>query len=167
VLYLGYSFVPTAYAREREDEFWQWMRDRERWFYTGLAMVCGWTWTIEVAGENAGAIHHQVAFTGDTELTCYRRVLYQRAVDDPAWEARRTEQDRWYAITARTVQRTLPSMMGPPTPETTMQRRELRHPELRPVAAPVHEADGRSVARLRRMPLLSARRTRALTELPR
>jgi hypothetical protein len=161
VLYLGYTFVRTPYAREHEAEFWQWMRERELWFYAGLTMVRGWTWTIELIGDQADAIHHLVQFDGDPGLAAYRRVLHARAADDPAWEARRAEQDRWYTITARTVQRTLPAMMGPPSPETAMQL-----PELRPPAVPVAGSGRWPLPRLCRIPLMSARRTEALTGRP-
>lgn len=161
-MYLGYTFVRTPYAREHEEEFWQWMRERELWFYGGLTMVRGWTWTIELISDQEDAIHYLFRFDGDPDLAAYRRVLHAHAVDDPAWEARRVEQDRWYIITARTVQRTLPAMMGPPSPEIAMQ-----FPELRPTPVPAPGAGLRSLARLRRMPLMSARRTESLTGRPR
>jgi hypothetical protein len=112
VLYLGYIFAPTPYARAREAEFWEWMRLRQPWFYDGLGMVRETTWHREVTGPHAGSIHHLVGFDDDAGLARYRRALRDRAESDPAWEARRVEQDRWYVITARTVRRSLPVPMG-------------------------------------------------------
>jgi hypothetical protein len=116
MLYLGYTFTPTPHARAHEAEFWDWMQQREPWFYSGLAMVRGTSWTMEISGPQAGSIHHLVAFDDDTALARYRRALHDRAAD-PAWEARRVEQDQWYTITARTVHRSLPVAMGLPAGE--------------------------------------------------
>ncbi|RNF81154.1 hypothetical protein EEJ42_47075 [Streptomyces botrytidirepellens] len=99
MLYLVYTFEATEYARRRLPEFWEWMRDRNEWFYAGLGMVQGTGWRIETSSSLL-LIHHEVAFADDSGLAEYRAALAARG-RDPAWEQRRLEQDRWYRIVRR------------------------------------------------------------------
>lgn len=108
---LHYIFVPTAYAQDHQHSFWDWMTDREVWFYSGLTMVARTDWWIEAHGPHPGSIHHLVEFSDDGALAAYRRALATRA-DDPAWERKRREQDRWYRIDTRLVLGALPVRMG-------------------------------------------------------
>jgi len=111
MLYLGYTFEPTDYALGRLDEFWNWMMKREPWFYRGLNMVRGTSWRVE-RNESSIRIHHLVEFDNAASLTEYRRALAVKGIEDPAWEARRVEQDTWYTIVARTAYASPPVRMG-------------------------------------------------------
>jgi len=108
MLFLTYTFEPTSYARDRPEEMWEWMQQRERWFYEGLVMVRGVTWSVETAPLR---IHHFVEFDDEAALAAYRRALADKG-RDRAWEARRVEQDTWYTITGKTIQYSPPVGMG-------------------------------------------------------
>ncbi|MFC8670189.1 hypothetical protein [Streptomyces sp. NPDC057199] len=109
MLCLTYTFEPTSYARERPEEMWEWMQQRELWFYEGLAMVRGVTWSVETAPILR--IHHFVEFDDEAALAAYRRALADKGCDR-AWEARRVEQDTWYTITGKSIQYPPPVGIG-------------------------------------------------------
>lgn len=114
MLYLGYTFRATDHAQRHLTELWQWMQIREPWFYHGLQMVRSSSWRTEHVAEADGTrllIHHQVELDDESALVAYRRAIATKS-QDPAWEARRVEQDLWYSIVARTIQSGPPVRMG-------------------------------------------------------
>ncbi|MFJ8158375.1 hypothetical protein [Streptomyces sp. NPDC094468] len=110
LLFLAYTFQTTPHANAHPGDFWAWMADRNDWFYEGLTMVLDTRWRIEHQG-NGQLIHHEVLFADESGLASYREALRIRSRDE-AWEQRRTSQDRWYRIVARSVQ------TSPPVPMT-------------------------------------------------
>ncbi|MEU5193710.1 hypothetical protein AB0G86_06550 [Streptomyces scabiei] len=108
-LYLAYSFDTTKHARSHLADFWSWMADRNRWFYSGLDMVLATNWRIETQPGSL-LIHHEVAFADERGLAAYRAALEAKGRDQ-AWEQRRREQDLWYSIVARSVQTSPPATM--------------------------------------------------------
>ncbi|MFD6329214.1 hypothetical protein ACFWGI_06495 [Streptomyces niveus] len=120
-LYLAYSFEITEHARTHLTGLWEWMVDRNAWFYDGLDMVLATSWRTETR-PGSMLIHHEVAFADETGLAEYRAVLALRGRDQ-AWEQRRRGQDRWYRIVARSVQHSPPIPLTlPPRSDTTMRQ---------------------------------------------
>lgn len=109
--YLLYTFELTSHALDHLEEFWQWMKEREPWFYDRLPMVRNSSWRVE-HGEALVRVHHCVTFDDRAALAAYRAAIAGRGRNDPAWESRRAEQDLWYRITARTEQCSPPVGMG-------------------------------------------------------
>jgi hypothetical protein len=97
LLYLVYRFKPTAYARANLGEFWKWMQDRELWFYDGLEMVLKTEWFVRTIGTDVHSVEHIVTFEDEAAWGNYRKRVRQKS-QDANWEARRTEQEKWYDI---------------------------------------------------------------------
>ncbi|MFJ3763003.1 hypothetical protein [Streptomyces sp. NPDC090080] len=110
LLFLAYTFETTQHADTHPGDFWAWMADRNEWFYEGLTMVLDTRWRIEHQ-DNGQLIHHEVLFADESGLASYREALRIRSRDE-AWERRRTSQDRWYRIVARSVQTSPPVSMA-------------------------------------------------------
>ena len=115
MLHLVYLFRPTAHARAHQTEFWAWVADRERWFYDGLAMVESTQWYAQTIGANVHCVEHFVTFADESAWGAYRRAVSERGAD-PAWELRRTEQERWYEIVDARLLSDAPVELGLPRP---------------------------------------------------
>ncbi|MFM9452535.1 hypothetical protein [Streptomyces europaeiscabiei] len=123
MLYLAYTFEPTAHAHAHPEEFWAWMDARVAWFYRDLTMVLATSWRCESRADGL-LVHHEVAFADEAGMAEYRAALAVRGRDQ-AWEQRRRDQDRWYRIVARSIQNSPPVPMALPRPdETAVARRE-------------------------------------------
>ena len=92
LLYLVYDLHLTPHATAHQDEFWAWVAHREPWYYDGLGMVEG-TWWLDFGP----VVQHMVLLADEAGLADYRAAV-ERKREDPAWEARRVSQDRWYTI---------------------------------------------------------------------
>jgi hypothetical protein len=92
MIYLTYNLHLTPHARNNVDEFWNWVEEREPWFYDGLDMVQDTRW-LDFGSE----VQHLVVLTDEEALTSYREAIAEKG-RDPAWESRRTSQDLWYSI---------------------------------------------------------------------
>jgi hypothetical protein len=111
ILYLVYRFQPTAYARANSGEFWRWMQDREHWFYDGLEMVLKTEWYVRTIGINVHDVEHIVTFEDEAAWGEYRKKVRQKS-QDPQWESRRTEQEKWYEILDSSLLTDPPVQMG-------------------------------------------------------
>ncbi|WP_327118593.1 pyridoxamine 5'-phosphate oxidase family protein [Nocardia sp. NBC_01730] len=97
MLHLVYRFRPTVKARADLAAFWQWIADRQLWFYADLDMVLGTRWYTVTIGDDVHCLEHHVTFADEAEWGRYRREISARS-RDPEWEKRRTGQDEWYEI---------------------------------------------------------------------
>jgi len=97
MIYLGYTFRPTAHALADLPGFWAWVEDREKWFYNGLDMVLRTDWYVRTIGTDVHCVEHLVAFADEAAWGAYRKAVAARG-GDPQCEARRTEQGLWYDI---------------------------------------------------------------------
>ncbi|MCH5586637.1 hypothetical protein MK805_17010 [Shimazuella sp. AN120528] len=111
MLYLVYRFKPTAYARANLREFWKWMQDREAWFYDGLEMVLKTEWYVRTIGVDVHSVEHIVLFENEEAWGAYRDKVRQKS-QDTNWEARRTEQEKWYDILDSSLLSDPPVQMG-------------------------------------------------------
>ncbi|WP_280275288.1 hypothetical protein [Nocardia wallacei] len=97
MLHLVYRFRPTAKARSDLRTFWQWIADRQLWFYAGLDMVLETKWYTVTIGDDVHCLEHHVTFADEAAWGSYRRELANRS-ENPQWESQRTSQDEWYDI---------------------------------------------------------------------
>jgi uncharacterized protein YhbP (UPF0306 family) len=97
VLHLVYRFRPTANARGDLAGFWQWIADRQQWFYSGLDMVLDTKWYTVTIGDDVHCLEHHVTFADEAAWGNYRREVSRRS-QHRDWEERRTSQDQWYEI---------------------------------------------------------------------
>ena len=97
MLHLVYVFRPTAHARGNLRAFWTWVREREVWFYDGLAMAQNPRWYVRIVGVDVHALEHTISFDDEAAWGLYRQAVARRSRED-AWERRRVEQDLWWEI---------------------------------------------------------------------
>lgn len=97
MLHLVYLFRPTAKARGNLPVFWQWVLDRETWFYSTLDMAENPRWFVRVIGTDVHALEHSVSFADEATWGRYRAAV-SKLSSDPAWERRRVEQDEWWEM---------------------------------------------------------------------
>ncbi|MEV5748361.1 hypothetical protein AB0L00_11125 [Actinoallomurus sp. NPDC052308] len=117
MIHLVYTFRPTPYAQENLPEFWEWVRDREDWFYDGLDMVLKTDWFVRTIGPDVHCVEHFVAFADEAAWGAYRRAVSAKS-RDPKWEARRIEQGRWYDILDARILSDPPVRLGRPSAAT-------------------------------------------------
>lgn len=111
MFHLVYTFRPTPYAQENLNEFWNWMQEREKWFYDNLEMVQKTDWYVRTIGIDVHCIEHFVTFEDEAAWGEYRRAVKQKS-RDPRWESRRVEQERWYEILEARILTDSPVKMG-------------------------------------------------------
>ncbi|TQN30551.1 hypothetical protein FHX37_0432 [Haloactinospora alba] len=97
MIHLVYTFEPTEYARANMTEFWEWIRERQDWFYNGIEEVLCTRWYVCTVGANVHSIEHHVSFADEASWGSYRAELKRRS-NDKEWEARRCEQEKWWYI---------------------------------------------------------------------
>lgn len=97
MLHLVYRFRPTTQARSDLAAFWQWISDRQEWFYAGMDMVVDLRWYTVTIGDDVHCVEHHVTFHDETAWGLYRAELRRRS-QCPEWEDRRTSQEDWYEI---------------------------------------------------------------------
>ncbi|KML62345.1 hypothetical protein VL15_03755 [Burkholderia cepacia] len=97
MLHLVYTMQPTLNARRNLTAFWQWVKQREAWFYDGLDMAMNPQWRVQTIGPRVHALEHSISFADEAAWGTYRRAVAQRS-RDPEWERRRVEQDEWWEL---------------------------------------------------------------------
>lgn len=97
MLHLVYRFRPTAKARADLPTFWQWISNRQQWFYAGMDMVVDLRWYTVTIGPDVHCLEHHVTFPDEQAWGDYRAELARRS-EWPEWESRRTSQDEWFEI---------------------------------------------------------------------
>ncbi|MFI7663818.1 hypothetical protein [Nocardia sp. NPDC049526] len=97
MLHLVYRFRPTAKARGDLRAFWDWIADRQLWFYRDLDMIIDTRWHTVTIGSDVHCLEHHVSFADEAAWGRYRAEISRRS-QDPDWEQRRTSQDEWYEI---------------------------------------------------------------------
>lgn len=121
MLHLVYRFRPTTQARSDLAAFWQWISDRQEWFYAGLDMVVDLRWYTVTVGEDVHCVEHHVTFRDEKAWGLYRAELRRRS-QCPEWEDRRTSQEDWYEILdARLL--TDPPIPPPPPVHLSLEHR--------------------------------------------
>jgi uncharacterized protein YhbP (UPF0306 family) len=95
MLHLVYRFRLKQKATSNTAGFWQWVRERQPWFYGGLDMVIGTKWYVVTIGPDVHAVEHHVTFADEAAWGAYRKELSRRS-HNPEWEKRRIDQDEWW-----------------------------------------------------------------------
>jgi len=97
MLHLMYLFRPTKKSRQDMPAFWQWVTERDWWFYHTLDMAHDRRWYIRTIGNDVHCLEHYVSFENEAAWGVYRRAVSALS-RDPAWERQRGEQDEWWEI---------------------------------------------------------------------
>lgn len=94
MIYLVYQMHLTARARQNMKQFWAWLEDRERFFYSDLPMVESVRWYYSVIGD-VYVIESWAGFANEAAWGEYRAKLADLKTDHD-WEAERVSQDDWW-----------------------------------------------------------------------
>lgn len=94
MIYLVYRMRLCARARQDLAGFWQWLVERERWFYRDLPSVKQVRWYYSVIGE-VYTLESWAAFEDEAGWGAYRAGLARLKADD-SWERERVSQDEWW-----------------------------------------------------------------------
>lgn len=94
MIYLVYRMRLTSRARQDMKSFWQWLENRERWFYRDLPSVKGVRWYYSVVGD-VYTLENWAAFEDEVGWGAYRSGLASLKADD-SWERERVTQDDWW-----------------------------------------------------------------------
>jgi hypothetical protein len=94
MIYLSYRRQLTERARGDMSGFWNWARERERWFYEQLPMVRETRWYYTVVGD-AYTLENRAAFDDEAAFGAYRAAL-RDLKQDPSWESERVSQGEWW-----------------------------------------------------------------------
>ncbi|MDC9614861.1 hypothetical protein PSI19_13505 [Xenorhabdus khoisanae] len=97
MLHLMYLLKPTHKAHQDMAAFWQWVEQRDEWFYRSLAMAEERRWYIRTIGNNVHCLEHYVTFADEAAWGMYRQAV-SKLCKDPEWEKIRIEQDLWWEI---------------------------------------------------------------------
>ncbi|MEU2718768.1 hypothetical protein [Streptomyces sp. NPDC007205] len=109
MLHLVYHIRLSDEAESDQAAFWAWLQEREKWFYDGLDTVLATRWAVRTIGTDVHTLEHTVTFADEAAWGRYRRQVSERG-HDPAWERRRTEQNRWWHLLDATL------LSDPPIP---------------------------------------------------
>jgi hypothetical protein len=118
MIQLVYRLKLTHTATQNMAAFWSWAAGRECWFYSGVEIL-GTQWRVRADQESPLIIEHTVSFVDEAALARYRHQIAARS-QDPDWENRRTEQDRWWTVLGSAV------FIDPPANLFGAGRRSLR-----------------------------------------
>ncbi|WP_433496477.1 hypothetical protein ACQP1K_15880 [Sphaerimonospora sp. CA-214678] len=94
MIYLVYRMKLSSRARRDMRAFWEWLEDRESWFYRDLPMVREVRWYYSVVGD-VYVIENWAAFDDEAAWGEYRTALAGLKADG-GWEDRRVSQDDWW-----------------------------------------------------------------------
>jgi hypothetical protein len=94
MIYLVYKMHLSEKSRRNMKEFWNWLEDREKWFYQELPMVKGVRWYYSVIGDSY-TIESWSAFEDEAGFGEYRKALGTLKKDEE-WETERVSQDDWW-----------------------------------------------------------------------
>lgn len=97
MLHLMYTMKPSHKAHLDMAAFWQWVEQRDEWFYSSLKMAGERRWYVRTIGDNVHCLEHYVAFADEAAWGEYRRAV-SKLSKDPEWEKIRVEQDDWWSI---------------------------------------------------------------------
>ncbi|MFI6502553.1 hypothetical protein [Nonomuraea typhae] len=114
MIYLVYRMRLAERARRDMPAFWEWLEERERWFYRGLPMVKEVRWFYSVVGE-VYMLENWAAFEDEAAWGAYRQALGVLK-SDPLWESQRVSQEEWWDFVDTKI------MTDPPVP-VGLQRR--------------------------------------------
>lgn len=121
MLHLVYRFRPTRKARADQAAFWQWIAERQRWFYDGLPMVSDTRWHTVTIGPDAHCLEHCLTFADEGALADYREVLRRRS-HDPEWARRSATQYEWWDMVDARVLPDSPLPILEPSPLSLARR---------------------------------------------
>ncbi|MFC6340236.1 hypothetical protein GIR22_01735 [Pseudomonas sp. CCM 7891] len=97
MLHLIYLLRPNAKARSNHAAFWDWVRERETWFYDGLDMAFDPRWYVQTIAPEVHSIEHWISFKDEAAWGAYRKAVSARS-HIAEWEKKRVEQDEWWEI---------------------------------------------------------------------
>lgn len=94
MIYLVYRMKLTERSRRNQKEFWEWLEEREQWFYHNLPMVRDVRWYYSVVGD-VYVLENWAAFEDEAAWGSYRKALAGLKADN-SWETERVSQDEWW-----------------------------------------------------------------------
>jgi hypothetical protein len=94
MIYLVYRMRLSPRSRQNMAEFWEWLEQRERFFYDELPMVREVRWYYSVIGD-VYTLENWAAFEDEAAWGAYRAALAGLKKDE-AWERERVTQDEWW-----------------------------------------------------------------------
>lgn len=94
MIYLRYRMKLSARARQNMKSFWEWLEEREKWFYKDLPMVKEVRWFYSVIGD-VYVLENMAAFEDEAAFGEYRKALGNLRSDE-SWEAERVTQEDWW-----------------------------------------------------------------------
>lgn len=97
MLHLMYLFRPTLKARKDMTAFWQWVTERDAWFYETLEMSKNRRWYTRTIGNDVHCVEHYVSFESEAAWGEYRTAVSALS-KIPDWEQKRIEQEAWWEI---------------------------------------------------------------------
>ncbi|XBS67963.1 hypothetical protein ABK905_13740 [Acerihabitans sp. KWT182] len=97
MLHLMYLYKPTLKARRDLTRFWQWVSDRDKWFYGRLSMAQNKRWYIRTVGEDDYCLEHYVSFADSEALAEYCKSVVTLC-ESSEWGKRYIEQEDWWDI---------------------------------------------------------------------
>ncbi|MGI5158877.1 hypothetical protein [Microbispora sp. CA-102843] len=110
MIYLVYRMKLSSRARRDMRDFWQWLEDRENWFYRDLPMVREVRWYYSVVGD-VYVLENWAAFDDEAAWGEYRTALAGLKADGD-WETRRVGQDDWWEFLDTRIVTDLPVPVG-------------------------------------------------------
>lgn len=94
MIYLVYRMHLTSRARRDMAGFWEWLENRERFFYDALPMVSSVRWYYSIVGS-VHVLENWAGFADEAAWGRYRAALADLKADD-RWEAERVSQEDWW-----------------------------------------------------------------------
>ncbi|GII86113.1 hypothetical protein Ssi03_41030 [Sphaerisporangium siamense] len=110
MIYLVYRMKLGPRARRDMRGFWQWLEDRESWFYRDLPMVREVRWYYSAIGD-VYVIENWAAFDDEAGWGAYRAAL-AGLKSDGDWETQRVSQDDWWEFLDTRIVTDLPVRVG-------------------------------------------------------
>ncbi|MCC5577317.1 MULTISPECIES: hypothetical protein [Microtetraspora] len=110
MIYLVYRMRLGSRARDDMRGFWNWLEDRESWFYRDLPMVREVRWYYSVVGD-VYVVENWAAFDDEAAWGEYRSALATLKADD-AWETQRVSQNEWWDFLDTRIVTDLPVRVG-------------------------------------------------------
>lgn len=108
MIYLVYRMRLAERARRDMAAFWEWLEERERWFYRDLPMVKEVRWFYSVVGD-VYMLENWAAFDDEAAWGAYRKALVTLK-SDSSWESQRVSQEEWWDFVDTRI------MTDPPVP---------------------------------------------------
>jgi len=110
MIYLVYRMQLAPRAQRDMAGFWNWLEERERWFYRDLPMVKGVRWFSTVIGQ-IYTLESWAAFESEADYGAYRAAL-AKLKKNAEWEAERVSQGEWWIFLESRLMSDVPCQAG-------------------------------------------------------